>query len=371
MARIGFAVAVVLGLLGLVLMVLGADSAPTAQDSMMFIAGAVLLGSAAICLSIAGATMAGRSPAYAEQQGAAYPRAEPELRRYPDPFTAGAAIATPGAAAASADILTGDPDEVVHPVAPPAPAPFAPEQASSPELDDPIFELPPLRPRPQFDVEPAQLDEPDVGMKEQPEEADPVPPLPEPAMPAMRPLVIESVDVVPEVEAPPATRPAVEEAATEDSFDLEAAIAAELGVSSFPGKEGASAPAVASAEPDPDMPDVSVADTQAEPAAVQDEMPQEHAQTGPGGEPAETDEAHAAAPEPDPAAAEDGVYPERNPDDGTPDPAVEKIVVGSYESGGVTYTLFEDGSVTAEAGGITETYPSLDALRAAFDRTPA
>jgi hypothetical protein len=52
-------------------------------------------------------------------------------------------------------------------------------------------------------------------------------------------------------------------------------------------------------------------------------------------------------------------------------PAAEKVVVGSYESGGVLYTLFEDGSVTAEAGGVVESYESLDALRAAFDNSPA
>ena len=43
-------------------------------------------------------------------------------------------------------------------------------------------------------------------------------------------------------------------------------------------------------------------------------------------------------------------------------------VIGSYESAGVTYTLHADGSVIAEAGATRETYPSLEALRGAFER---
>jgi hypothetical protein len=55
----------------------------------------------------------------------------------------------------------------------------------------------------------------------------------------------------------------------------------------------------------------------------------------------------------------------------SPAPSGERVIVGSYESGGITYTLYEDGGVTAQAGDIVEHYESLDALRAAFDRTPA
>ena len=43
-------------------------------------------------------------------------------------------------------------------------------------------------------------------------------------------------------------------------------------------------------------------------------------------------------------------------------------IIGSYESAGVTYTLHADGSVVAEAGSKRETYPSLEALRGAFER---
>lgn len=49
-------------------------------------------------------------------------------------------------------------------------------------------------------------------------------------------------------------------------------------------------------------------------------------------------------------------------------PALENEVIGSYESAGVTYTLYADGSVVAEAGQMRETYASLEALRAAFER---
>ena len=47
---------------------------------------------------------------------------------------------------------------------------------------------------------------------------------------------------------------------------------------------------------------------------------------------------------------------------------VENEVIGSYESAGVTYTLYADGSVVAESGQMREFYPSLEALRTAFER---
>jgi hypothetical protein len=55
MARIGFAVAGLFGIAGLALMVLGYSGTPSAAQSMSFIAGAVLLGSGGIALTIAGA----------------------------------------------------------------------------------------------------------------------------------------------------------------------------------------------------------------------------------------------------------------------------------------------------------------------------
>ncbi len=42
-------------------------------------------------------------------------------------------------------------------------------------------------------------------------------------------------------------------------------------------------------------------------------------------------------------------------------------IIGSYDSGGVTYTLFADGGVLAEAGDISERYHSLEALKAALE----
>jgi len=51
-----------------------------------------------------------------------------------------------------------------------------------------------------------------------------------------------------------------------------------------------------------------------------------------------------------------------------PEPGPEREVIGSYESAGVTYTLFADGSVVAESQEAREEYPSLEALRHAFER---
>ncbi len=42
-------------------------------------------------------------------------------------------------------------------------------------------------------------------------------------------------------------------------------------------------------------------------------------------------------------------------------------VIGSYDSAGVTYTLYADSSVTAQAGETREHYPTLEALREAFE----
>ena len=48
--------------------------------------------------------------------------------------------------------------------------------------------------------------------------------------------------------------------------------------------------------------------------------------------------------------------------------AVSSDIIGSYESAGVKYTLYEDGSVVAESGKMRETYASLEELRTAFER---
>ena len=50
------------------------------------------------------------------------------------------------------------------------------------------------------------------------------------------------------------------------------------------------------------------------------------------------------------------------------EPAEPVEVIGSYESAGVTYTLYADGSVVAQEGSMRESYPSLEALKLAFER---
>jgi hypothetical protein len=45
----------------------------------------------------------------------------------------------------------------------------------------------------------------------------------------------------------------------------------------------------------------------------------------------------------------------------------EPKIIGAYDSGGVTYTLYSDGGVVAQAGDISEEYSSLEALKAALE----
>ena len=45
----------------------------------------------------------------------------------------------------------------------------------------------------------------------------------------------------------------------------------------------------------------------------------------------------------------------------------EAEIIGAYDSGGVTYTLYSDGGVVAEAGDQREQYGSLEALKAALE----
>ncbi len=45
----------------------------------------------------------------------------------------------------------------------------------------------------------------------------------------------------------------------------------------------------------------------------------------------------------------------------------EAEIIGAYDSGGVTYTLYSDGGVVAEAGDQREEYASLEALKAALE----
>jgi hypothetical protein len=48
-------------------------------------------------------------------------------------------------------------------------------------------------------------------------------------------------------------------------------------------------------------------------------------------------------------------------------PDEDSEIIGEYDSGGVTYTLYSNGSVIAQAGEISEKYNSLEALKAALE----
>jgi hypothetical protein len=62
------------------------------------------------------------------------------------------------------------------------------------------------------------------------------------------------------------------------------------------------------------------------------------------------------------------VLPHDKKDD-APDSQIdeEPKIIGAYDSGGVTYTLYSDGGVVAQAGDISEEYSSLEALKAALE----
>jgi hypothetical protein len=400
MLRIGFAVAAIFGVAGLALMALGYSATPTAANAMLFTAGAVLLGAAGISLSIAGAV---HQPA-----PAVIPRAERSIPM-PDPFVTQPkspsldpvmpAVATAGAVIGAASLPT-----IASPDMPgidsgidggidsdPAPMPNVAEErieppvaemaaVQPPSVDDmvapprtmPSFELPPLRPRQSMD---STFDLPELpGMAARKEPvmetldsvtiAEPVAvPMPEETVevteqttpePALTDemLASDTLEVVDEetpeadhAEAEPepveAEEAAQDEPEAADPFDLEAAIAAELGVVR---RTNAVEEAATSVE------DAADAEGDAEPASLLPMAEEEPFAVQ--ADPAENVEE--AAPEPAPAEDEAVL-------------SSADIVVGSYESGGVLYTLFEDGSVTAEAGGVKERYASLEALRTAFD----
>ncbi len=48
-------------------------------------------------------------------------------------------------------------------------------------------------------------------------------------------------------------------------------------------------------------------------------------------------------------------------------PIIEPDIIGTYDSGGVSYTLYSNGSVMAQAHDIIEKYASLEALKAALE----
>ncbi len=382
MARIGFAVAGLLGIAGLALLALGIGATPTAAQQMYFIAGAILLGCSGISLAI----MTSAAPSGVEL---AQPvsRAEPPMR-YSDPFTSPpaptpqpsspqreakpdfASVSGPSAAAAAsaASAVAAMSAASVSEAQPQAPEPemaIAPAIEAQPEEPSiaaapampvaPAFELPPLRPR--IAMQPEMPAAPSAAAATPEPEPQPHP--------------------VPEPVPPPAAPVAAEPAPPEDEFDLEAAIAAELGVS----------PSVMAATPklaeDPvEIEEIFVSTGQVidtpQPAAdapahagplfttgIEDVAVPPEADEPPVEEAVEP--AHAGQPYEEQAAYQEPAETE------PPEPAAapQGVVVGSYESGGVVYTLYEDGSVTAQAGDVIETYPSLDALRAAFDRQPA
>jgi hypothetical protein len=386
MLRIGFAIAAIFGVAGLALMAMGYSAAPTAANAMLFTAGAVLLGAAGISLSIAGAVY---QPAATAAPAARAERSTPPM---PDPFATQAKAPSldpvmPAAAAAGAvigsvtiptvaapDVPSLDPEPVDlppmtaerfdPPVSEPVPVP-APsfEEAMTPQRTMPSFELPPLRPRQTMDTALELPELPGMAARKEPvmETLESViiaeaVAAPEPvaestgaaeqvaAEPSPAEINDEVSEVIQDVEDIEITTAEVSEVApaaveeapdTFDPFDLEAAIAAELGVAPRMADEEA----VLAGEP------AEIEEADMEPMAEEETFAiQPDADVAPVEEPA----AETASEEATSASSAD-------------------VVVGSYESGGVLYTLYEDGSVTAEAGGVKERYESLEALRTAFD----
>jgi hypothetical protein len=260
----------------------------------------------------------------------------------------------------------------------------------APARSEPVFELPAFRPRATPDPLPAEAAEAAeaVASPEAPMAAEApaviVPPLAAPVSPAITAtsaaleeteIEIEAV-IEPALEAAkpssdaasPVTEvktPAAEEPA--DMFDLEAAIAAELGIGSPSDapKPTETGPAEAEIAEEPAIPDAGdMAVEPIRPAAETDNIDDIFS---PSVEGAETIDAGLQQSEAE--TAEDQAE-QQMPSEEAP-PVAPKEIVGSYESGGVLYTLYDDGSVTAEAGGVIETYASLDDLRAAFDNNPA
>jgi hypothetical protein len=70
---------------------------------------------------------------------------------------------------------------------------------------------------------------------------------------------------------------------------------------------------------------------------------------------------------PPPEAEEEAPEPQPEPQAEPAKPAAGADVIGAYESGGAKYTMYSDGSVTAEADGQTMRFNSLEELREFID----
>lgn len=70
---------------------------------------------------------------------------------------------------------------------------------------------------------------------------------------------------------------------------------------------------------------------------------------------------------PPPEAEEEAPEPQPEPQVEPAKPATGAEVIGAYESGGAKYTMYSDGSVTAEAEGQTMRFNSLEELREFID----
>jgi hypothetical protein len=386
---VGIAIGTVLALIGVVMAAMGWSSAPTGRDVMLFQGGMVLLAGGGVAFCI-GALMRGtakveaainRLVRIADAPPPARMEAEPDYApepRHDQVIPAGVATGVATATAATlAPTETPAVDDTTPDMLPPTLPPpelsipanedrwssattetFAPVATPSlplstlpvsplpipplPPRVEPVFETPaPAEPEPVF--EPAPLFEPAPMFEPAPEPVTvelPEPPIDIEAQPAAEPAFQAEPPAV--VVQPIETGTAIEA----DPFDLEAAIAAELGL-----EPAASAPAETPSTDETD--DISV---DFEPLInVGDD----------GTAPAE------AIAEPEPAMLPDAETPaDSEPDAVTAEaeesPTVSKTPIGSHESGGIIYTLYDDGSVTARQGDVEEHYNSLDELRAAF-----
>ncbi len=357
MSKMGVLIGGALAAVGVVLMGTGFTAAPP-RDGMLFIGGSLLLGFGGLSVSLALALEGlGRVPSSAPQPE----RIEPALPpRMPDPFTEPAppmpapalapqpsapALATGGAVVAAGAALAADAEEAVAASVPryelpPLKPPMARDERSSilpscPRRSHP-FPSEPVKPEPEIVEAPAM---------ELPEQAVTVP---EPSLPEVSAsgIAVVSLDDYIAADTPAAPVEAPPPPPIDDPFDLEAAIAAELAL----GPMVASTPVAQQDDPLPVIEEVVEAaspvmdgiadDLTAEPVA-------EPAETSPPAEDYAID--HAAEPAFEPEVVEEVPLAAAPPQE-TAEPAIERVVVGSYESGGVTYTLYEDGSVTAQAG---------------------
>jgi hypothetical protein len=392
-AMIGVAIGAVLALIGVAMAAMGWSNAPTGRDVMLFQGGMTLLAGGAIALTV-GFVMHGTARVEAAVNRLVRIADTPSPPRHaPTPAMQEAQVAEPQfepaipaaatiAAAGVATVSVAEAEEPVAEIAATTPDMLPPDlplpELSLPANEDrwsnaaeasPLPPMPPLPPRiePVFEPLPtAPEPEPVFAPAVEPVTVH----LPEPpAAPAITveqeaPVFAEPPHVTVQESNPQAPAPEI------DPFDLEAAIAAELGLEPV-------AAAPVEVQPEVSLDDGILLETvPVETAQVEAALPEaaNPAYEKPASVALEVPEAampELAAVETTELEADTPVAfepePEAEPLPVTEEPAgTPKTPIGSHESGGIIYTLYDDGSVTARQGDVEEHFNSLDELRAAF-----